>query len=89
MDSELSAQILRVKPGSPERTRERENNAAGRGDEGKGKGRCLKMAKASHERQRLFLRHFGASENRVQEKRNHSIIPRYRKVVVPSTHTNF
>ena len=55
MDSELSAQILRVKPGSPERMRERENNAAGRGDKGKGKGRCLKMAKASHERQRLFL----------------------------------
>ena len=32
--------------------------------------RCLKMAKASHERQRLFLQHFWASENRVQKKRH-------------------
>lgn len=32
--------------------------------------RCLKMAKASHERQRLFPQHFWASENRVQKERH-------------------
>ena len=30
--------------------------------------RCLKMAKASHERQRLFQHHFRRNANRVQEK---------------------
>ena len=32
--------------------------------------RCLKMAKASHERKRLFPQHFWASENRVQKGRH-------------------
>ena len=32
--------------------------------------RCLKMAKAGHERQRLFPQHFWASENRVQKERH-------------------
>ena len=34
------------------------------------KRRCLKMAKAGHERQRLFPQHFWASENRVQKERH-------------------
>ena len=36
----------------------------------KNKRRCLKMAKAGHERQRLFPQHFWASENRVQKERH-------------------
>lgn len=34
------------------------------------KRRCLKKAKAGHERQRLFPQHFWASENRVQKERH-------------------
>ena len=37
------------------------------------KRRCLKMAKAGHERQHLFPQHFWAIENRVQ-KEQHSRI---------------
>ena len=40
------------------------------GQKHKKKRRCLKMAKASHERQRLFPQHFWASENRVQKERH-------------------
>ena len=35
------------------------------------------MAKASHERQRLFPQHFGASENRVQKERHSKEEPLY------------